>query len=277
MTLLSVLIPAHNEEAYLPACLEALLASDMGAGEMEVLVIANGCTDGTAQVARAFQAEADKRGWRLEVLELAQGSKIAAWNAGEAAAKGELLAYLDADVTVSTALMGQIAAALDVPLPRYASGQPRITVEGDWTTRHYTRFWKTTPFLTTGVPGFGLFAMNRAGRARWGAWPQIISDDTFARLHFTPEDRLSVPARYDWPMIEGFRRLVQVRRRQDIGVAEIERLYPQLVRNNDPSGEGLPLWRRALRDPLGFGVYGLVRATIRLPVLRSSNPWVRGR
>ena len=89
--------------------------------------------------------------------------------------------------------------------PRYASGRPNVTLSGqDTLTRHYTRFWETIPFMTQGVPGFGVFAMNRAGRARWGAWPDIISDDTFARLSFAPSERVSVPATYDWPMIEGF-------------------------------------------------------------------------
>jgi glycosyltransferase involved in cell wall biosynthesis len=272
----SVLIPAHNEAAYLPACLRALLASEPLPEAGEILVIANGCTDETAKIARAHGAEAEARGWRLRVLELAEGNKLAAWNAGEAEAAGAVLIYLDADVRVSPPLVAQLTEALAGEAPRYASGRPNITVAGNWVTRHYTRFWRTTPFLTTGVPGFGVFAMNRAGRARWGGWPDIISDDTFARLHFTPEERIGVPAAYDWPMIEGFRRLVQVRRRQDLGVAEIERLYPQLMANNDPP-HARPFWRRALSDPLGCAVFLAVRGTIRSPLLRAEARWVRGR
>jgi hypothetical protein len=131
--------------------------------------------------------------------------------------------------------------------------------------------------MTLGVPGFGVFAMNRAGRARWRDWPDIISDDTFARLNFRPEERIAVPATYDWPMIEGFAPLVRVRRRQDIGVAEVETLYPDLMRNNDPYNSARPIWRRAMADPLGFVVFAAVRLAIRSPILRSSNRWVRGR
>lgn len=277
MTSVSILIPAHNEAAYLPACLTALLQSDPIDGGVEIVVVANGCTDDTAEVARGYQEQAQQKGWRLEVLELAQGSKLLAWDAGEAHATGDVLIYVDADVEVTPPLVRQIAEATADDAPRYASGHPIVTVGSDRITRLYTRFWLTTPFMTQGVPGFGVFAMNRAGRARWGGWPDIISDDTFARLNFTAAERVAVAGRYKWPMIEGFGRLVQVRRRQDIGVAEIHRLFPQLVGNDDRVTDGVPVWKRALRDPLGFAAFALVRVAVRLPILRSDARWVRGR
>ena len=273
----SVLIPAHNEADWLPACLDALCATDPVAGPVEVIVVANGCTDDTAELARKKAPAFEARGWALRVLELAQGSKLGALNAGEAAARGAVLVYLDADVLVSPPLLAQLAEALAEDAPRYASGMPQVTTSGDWVTRHYTRFWQTTGFMTHGVPGFGVFAMNRTGRARWGEWPDIISDDTFARLNFRPEERIAVPAPYAWPMIEGFAPLVRVRRRQDIGVAEVEQLFPDLMRNDDAHDQMRPFWRRALADPLGALVFVAVRLTIHAPIFRSANRWVRGR
>ncbi|NNE52955.1 MAG: glycosyltransferase family 2 protein [Sulfitobacter sp.] len=277
MTGVSILIPAHNEADYLPTCLDAVFASQDVIGPVEVIIIANGCTDNTVEIAQDYARVADWKGWTLKVLEMFDGNKLEAWNAGEARATGNALVYLDADVIVSRSLINNLEKAVETIAPRYASGQPKVTVDGDWVTRHYTRFWKTTPFMTNGVPGFGVFAMNRKGRARWGDWPDIISDDTFARLHFRPHERIPVPATYDWPMIEGFRRLVQVRRRQDAGVAEIQSLYPELMENDDHHKNTAPLWRRILRDPEGFAVFALVRIAIYLPVMRSSNRWVRGR
>ena len=274
----SVLVPAHNEAAYLPACLDALLASDADTQDVEVIVMANGCSDDTAAVAQGFAPRFEARDWRLRVLDLAQGGKLNALNEGEAIAAGSVLIYVDADVTVSPALIGQITAALDVEAPRYASGRPHVTVPGgDPLTKAYTRFWVGIPFMTEGIPGFGVFAMNRAGRARWGAWPDIISDDTFARLSFRPEERISVPATFDWPMIEGFRQLVQVRRRQNVGVAEIAEGYPALMANEDDHARAEPTWRRAFRDPLAFAAFALVRLTVRLPIFRSKTRWTRGR
>ena len=274
----SILIPAHDEADYLPACLGALLASEDAPDTIvEVIVVANGCTDATADVARGHGDRFAAKHWPLTVLDLPEGGKLNAWNAGEDVAAGRVLIYLDADVEVSPPLIMQLAQCLDVSQPRYASGQPEVTTAGDRLTRAYTRFWHTTPFMTHGVPGFGIFAMNRAGRARWGEWPDIISDDTFARLQFHPSERTAVPAIYTWPMIEGFAPLVRVRRRQDVGVAEIAQRYPELMRNDDAHDRTVSLWRRAMRDPLAFVAFAAVRTAIHLPVLRSADRWVRGR
>lgn len=273
----SVLIPAHNEAAYLPACLEAVAASDPVEGRAEVIVIANGCSDDTAEIARGYAEQVQSRGWVLIVLDLPQGGKLNALNKGEAAASGDVLIYLDADVVVSRALIAQIVAKLDTAAPRYASGRPNVTVGSDPVIRAYTRFWQTTPFMTHGVPGFGIFAMNRAGRARWDTWPDIISDDTFARLNFKPEERFGVPASYDWPMIDSFGAMVRVRRRQDIGVAEVAEHFPHLMANDDTHDQTIPIWKRALRDPVGFVVFCALRIAIKLPLWRSTNRWARGR
>ena len=48
--LVSIVVPAHNEEALLPACLDALLAQD-ASESIEIIVVENGSTDSTARVA----------------------------------------------------------------------------------------------------------------------------------------------------------------------------------------------------------------------------------
>jgi glycosyltransferase involved in cell wall biosynthesis len=45
---LSVILPASNEEAYIGPCLTALFASHPVPGGAEVVVVANGCRDATA-------------------------------------------------------------------------------------------------------------------------------------------------------------------------------------------------------------------------------------
>src|SRR4051794_10857255 len=47
----SIVIPAHNEEAVLARCLRVLLAGSQP-GELDVIVVANACTDRTAEIAR---------------------------------------------------------------------------------------------------------------------------------------------------------------------------------------------------------------------------------
>jgi glycosyltransferase involved in cell wall biosynthesis len=276
-TACSILIPAHNEAGYIEPCLEALLASDATGAAVEVIVMANGCSDGTVGIARGYAQQFAAKGWPLTVLDLAQGGKMGALNAGDRIALHGARIYVDADVVVSPALIAQLAAVLDVAQVRYASGSPVVRAQGSAFTRKYARFWAGLPFCTHGTPGFGVFAVNAQARRRWGNFPDIISDDTFVRLSFAPSERFRVAAPYDWPMIEGMAPLVRVRRRQDIGVAEVKSLYPDLWANHDPApADAPPLWRRGLRDPVGFAAFALVAIGVRLPH-RKGERWARGR
>lgn len=273
----SVILPASNEAALIGHCLNALLASEWTRPEsVEIVVVANGCTDDTADQARGFADRFAEREWQLVVLDLAEGGKLNALNAGDAAASGGARLYLDADVTVSPVLLNQLAAALEGAVPRYASGAVQITARG-WVSRAYARIWRQVPFMAQGVPGCGVFAVNAAGRQRWKDFPPIISDDTFVRLSFAPSERVGVPAPYDWPIAQGFARLVKVRRRQDAGVHEIEEKYPALLENDDkpefPLSHKLAM---ALRDPIGFAVYSGVALVVKL-TKNQTDGWSRGR
>ncbi len=86
--LISIIIPAHNEERYLEHTLRSLQRQRYR--QREVIVVANGCTDRTAEVANG-------RCDRLIVL--SQKSLGVARNLGARMARGEILIFLDADTT----------------------------------------------------------------------------------------------------------------------------------------------------------------------------------
>jgi glycosyltransferase involved in cell wall biosynthesis len=277
MTVSSILIPAHNEADYLGDCLSALLASDPAQG-VEVIVVPNACTDATPEIAASFAPAFRARGWDFEVLSTPQPGKLHALNLGDQRANGAIRIYLDADVTVAPDLIPAMIQGLNRATPAYASGTPEVWTRGNWAIRSYARFWQTLPFLRSGVPGFGIFAVNAAGRTRWGAFPDIISDDTFVRLQFAPSERIRLAETYRWPMVDTLPKLIRVRRRQDVGVAEVADLFPALSGNDAKTRPGLAgSLVRLLRDPLGFIVYGAVSLAVKLPILRSETRWVRGR
>ncbi|MFE3836709.1 glycosyltransferase family 2 protein [Pseudogemmobacter sonorensis] len=259
--MLSVIVPASNEAGWIARCLGAVFASDPVPGGAEAIVVANGCRDDTAEVARGV---AVPPGWRLEVIERDQGSKPGALNAGDAAARGGIRVYLDADCTLSPPVLAQLATALAGEAPLYAGATPVIPPARSALTRAYARFWRQLPFNHMVAPGYGLFAVNAAGRARWGAFPPIISDDTFVRLQFAPGERVQVPGHYDWPMVEGWRALVRTRRRQDAGLRELEAMHPGLMsREGKPRLDKAGLARLILRDPAGFAAYAAVSLAVR--------------
>lgn len=278
--MISILIPANNEEAYIRDCLGSLLASDAlpDGAPVEVIVMANGCTDATVARAEAMAPDFAAKGWALQVLDLAQGSKIGALNAGDAAAAYDKRLYLDADIRVDPGLVAELARVLDTDAPLYASGQIRVPRARSFLSDRYARFWQRLPFIAKGVPGCGVFAVNAPARARWEDFPQVISDDSFVRFHFAAHEMHAVPAGFEWPITEGFANLVRVRRRQNEGLAEIERLYPKLAAKMEPttpsSSEKLGLF---FRDPIGFTIYAAVAVAVHLPVFRNRSGWDRGR
>lgn len=279
--MLSIIIPANNEQDFIGRCLGALLAQDLDparTGGVEVVVAANACTDATVAVAEAMAPDFAARGWELLVLDIPEPGKLNALNRADVTVRGDIRVYLDADVICSPALIGQLAGALRTPAPRYASGTLQVAPARSWVTRHFARVWINVPFMKTNVPGAGLFAVNAAGRARWGAFPAIISDDGFARLQFSPEERIKVPAPYSWPMIEGFRGLVKVRRRQDRGVQELEEKFPEIVGNESKPplrpGDYLRLF---IGQPVSFLVYVWVILAVRYGPRDQAAGWTRGR
>lgn len=282
---LSVIIPANNEAGHIGACLEALLSSNpkpgYGSGSIpvpmpiEVIVVANGCEDQTAAVAQKYDERFAAMGWDFAVLDLPTGGKMAALNAGDAAAMHRARAYLDADVLLGATLLDQMARVLQAEKPIYVSGQCRIAAPESWATRTYARIYAQVPFMTHGVPGCGLFGVSGAGRRRWGNFPDIISDDTYVRLNFAPDERLKLRGTYTWPLVEGFSNLVKVRRRQNAGVDEIREKFQQLTKNDDkPRLSGGRIVRLALRDPIGFLVYTSVAFATKFG---DKTGWSRGR
>lgn len=278
LPVLSVLIPASNEEALIGPCLDAVLNSVWPHdAPFETIVISNGGQDRTTDIALDRRADFAEQRRPLLVLEREEGGKTGALNAGDRIARGAVRLYLDADVTIAPSLLHQIYEALNTVEPRFASGSLAIARAETWATKAYARIYAQVPFMRHGVPGAGLFAVNAAGRLRWDRFPDIISDDTFVRLSFRPQERIGVEARYSWPLVEGWRNLVRVRRRQNAGVDEIKERYPALAQNDDKPAFALgDKIRLALTDPIGFAVYTSVALAVRLTGTRITE-WSRGR
>jgi len=94
--LVSVIVPAKDEEANIGAALETLLGQDYP--NLEIIVVDDRSTDGTAEVVRRV-AERDGRVRLVQVKELAAGwfGKPHAMHTGAREARGEWLLFVDAD------------------------------------------------------------------------------------------------------------------------------------------------------------------------------------
>ena len=89
--LISVIVPVFNGEAFLSDCLKSL--SDQTYRKLEILVVDDGSTDGSAALCRKWQ---EKDG-RVRLLQKENGGVSSARNLGIDEARGEYVAFVDSD------------------------------------------------------------------------------------------------------------------------------------------------------------------------------------
>ncbi len=119
MSKLSVVIPAWNEEEAIVPVVERVLSvagalrQRVGITELEVLVVDDGSTDGTARAVRQLAARCGQPGARVRLLQHgANRGYGAALQTGFKAATGSLLAFLDADCTYPPEQLPELCSAL---------------------------------------------------------------------------------------------------------------------------------------------------------------------
>jgi glycosyltransferase involved in cell wall biosynthesis len=209
----SVVIPAHDEAPVIRRCLDALLTG-FAPGELDVVVVCNGCGDDTAQRARAA-------GDAVRVIELVAASKPAALRSGDAASTAFPRLYVDADVVMPGAAARVVlerlrAGALAARPPiRYASSEASAPV------RSYYRARSRVPAVRGSLWGAGVYGLSEAGRSRFASFPDVVADDLWVDRLF---DRSEVEVVDCPPVVVSVPRrsrdLVRVLRRAYRGKAE---------------------------------------------------------
>lgn len=284
LTSATIIIPCHDEAAWVGGCIASVLcsvrASGLG-GEVEIVAVANGCTDRTLAVVRSFEPEALRAGVRLVSVALDRRSKALALNHGDALASGGIRIYLDADVTMEPALLGELVRTLGTGDPVFASGRLTVPDPRGLAARAYARAWQNLPLVTDDVPGFGLYAVSAAGRRRWGAFPDLHSDDKFVRLHFARSERRRVAAAYRWPLPDDLPTLIRARSRWCAGNRELAQTRPDLVGPRSSRSTLSDVLRLAADSPSATAVFAAVylwgEVTARLMTGRASDIWASGR
>jgi len=118
LPILSLIVAAHDEQEVIAAKVANALALDYPRELLEVIVACDGCADETA--ARARQAGADL------VLELPRGGKIRAQDAAVERARGEIVAFSDANALWEPAAARALVGAFAEERVGYACGQVRF-------------------------------------------------------------------------------------------------------------------------------------------------------
>jgi glycosyltransferase involved in cell wall biosynthesis len=179
----SVVVPAYNEEAGIGRILDSLIGGSTP-GELDVLVVANACTDRTAEVA-------SRDGVR--VLETATPGKVHALRLGDDACAAFPRIYLDADVAVTAQDIRLLVAALDEPGVLAAAPAPRWDLDGaSWVMRRVHKVHDALVAESRALAGVGVYALGEAGHARVFPMPDIVCDDEWVHRSFSSHERAVV-------------------------------------------------------------------------------------
>jgi glycosyltransferase involved in cell wall biosynthesis len=134
--LVSVIIPAHNEELVIARAIRAVLANKYP--RKEIIVVSDDSTDRTAEIAAGF-------GKQVRVISVGKRCASGARNAGAKIAKGEVLAFVDADQMMAPAYLAAVARG-------YASGARLMGVRrvkkaegGGLVARYFAKLWGAMP------------------------------------------------------------------------------------------------------------------------------------
>ena len=164
--LVSVLVPAHDEEAAIADTVRSALASDYP--KLEVIVVDDGSQDATAQCA----LEAAAGDPRLRLIQQSNRGKAAALNSALAQAKGEVVVTIDADTAVDPGAISRLVRHFADPAVGAVAGNVKVANRDRWITR-----WQALEYVTSQnleKRAFDLLNCITVVPGALGAWRTVV-------------------------------------------------------------------------------------------------------
>ena len=173
----SIVIPAHNEDRIIRTCVQSMLSQHWD--DLEVIVVADRCTDDTEAILHDLASQDDRlKLIRNESCPPQWAGKCHAVRVGAQHAKGDILAFIDADTKASPDLIRASVAELD------RRDLAMLSLLTDLTCNHW--FERTTQPVAS-MALMGLFPPDRvnregSGRAFANGQFMMFSRDWYERI-----------------------------------------------------------------------------------------------
>jgi cellulose synthase/poly-beta-1,6-N-acetylglucosamine synthase-like glycosyltransferase/peptidoglycan/xylan/chitin deacetylase (PgdA/CDA1 family) len=149
--LVSVIVPAHNEEKVLIPAIKSLFKSTYR--KIEVIIVNDGSTDGTLDVARTLEASYK----RLRVINQRGRGKAAALNHAMYRSKGEIIVCMDADTILQPVTISRLVRHFRNPKVGAVAGYVKVG-----NIRNTLSMWQALEYATS-------IAIERNAQAYLGA------------------------------------------------------------------------------------------------------------
>jgi glycosyltransferase involved in cell wall biosynthesis len=212
---LSFVVPAFNEETYLPACLDSILTQTRAlppalAAAVEIIVVNNASTDRTREVALRYPG--------VRVVDEPRKGLTHARQAGFAASSGQLIANVDSDSRLTPGWLDQALAAFAAEPRLVALSGPFVYYDLTPTQRISVQVFYAAAFLVYALNRYilragsmvqgGNFVLRRAALEQIGGFNLDISfygedTDIARRLHRVGKVKFT----FDFKMFSSARRL----------------------------------------------------------------------
>lgn len=121
----TLIVPARDEAELIGEKVENALALDYPSELLEVLVVSDGSTDGTEEIVERFDDD------RVVLLRRPPLGKVHALNAGVEAARGEVLAFTDADIRLEPSALARLVENFADPEVGGVTGSKRYRRPGE--------------------------------------------------------------------------------------------------------------------------------------------------
>lgn len=174
---LSFVIPAHNEQAIIGKCLEAILREAKGHTDIEVIVVDNASSDNTANVAASYSG--------VTVVKEPQKGIVWARRAGFLASHGDLIANVDADNQLTPGWITKVLAEFEKDPNLVTLSGPFIYYDLPKTARFFVRFFYYISYIIYFLNRFifrvgsvvqgGNFIVRRSALEKIGGFDTSIS------------------------------------------------------------------------------------------------------
>jgi biofilm PGA synthesis N-glycosyltransferase PgaC len=273
MPAVSILIPAYNGELFIEEKLRSILALDYPRDRLEVVVVSDGSTDRTEEIAMRFAAD------DVRLLRLPRGGKPAALNAAIPSARGEILVLTDVRQRLDPSSVALLVENFADPAVGVASGELVIAQGATHQEANIGLYWRFESWIRDRLSSldsmFGatgpFYAIRRSLAVPIP--PETLLDDVYLPLSaFFAGYRLVVDTRaraYDYPtsLQTEFRRKI----RTLAGNYQILLAYPALLgpRNrmwlhfvSYKLGRLLLPWLLIVTAAASFGLPGAWRTTL---------------